>query len=140
MIKRTRYVLLAGGLVAIAALVYFWAWPLYLFATSPTPEDRCPGHERFNPVVWQNSIQVYSELQPRGCMDDDLLARYKLVGMTRAEVVQLLGEPAPTPYFREFDLVYWLGPEHGWFSIDSEWLVMKLDGSGRILEANLVTD
>ena len=140
MIKRTRYVLLAGGLVAIAAVVYFWAWPLYLFATSPMPEDRCPGHERFDPVVWQDSIQVYSDLKPRGCMVDDLLAHYKLVGMTRAEIVRLLGEPRPTAYFREFDLVYWLGSERGWLSIDSEWLVMKLDGTGRVLEAKLVTD
>jgi len=140
MTKRTRYALLSGGLVAVAALIYFWAWPLYLFATSPMPEDRCAGHERFNPVVWQDTLQVYSELKPRGCMVDDLLARYKFVGITRAAVVRLLGEPQPTAYFREFDLVYWLGPERGMLSIDSEWLVMKLDRDGRVVEVKLVTD
>ena len=140
MTTRTRNVVLAGGIVAIGAVFYFWAWPVYSFATSPGPEDRCPGHERFDPIVWQDTVQVYSELAPRGCMVDDLLARYKLVGMMRGAVVRLLGEPQPTAYFRDFDLVYWLGPERGLFSIDSEWLVMKLDSTGTVTDAHLMTD
>jgi hypothetical protein len=135
--KSARLILVSLGLVAVVAVAYYWTWP---FLTARLPEDRCPGHERFNPGVWQDTIQVYSELKPRGCMVDDLLARYHLVGMPRAEVVRLLGEPPPTEYFRNFDLVYWLGPERGVFSIDSEWLVMKLDPTGRVVEAKLVTD
>jgi outer membrane protein assembly factor BamE (lipoprotein component of BamABCDE complex) len=73
-------------------------------------------------------------------MVDDLLARYPLVGMTRAEVVRLLGEPPPAEYFRNFDLVYWLGPERGFASIDSEWLVLQLDPNGRVVQAKVVTD
>jgi hypothetical protein len=73
-------------------------------------------------------------------MVDDLLARYHLVGMTKAAVLHLLGEDPPTGYFREFDLVYWLGPERGLMSIDSEWLVIKLDAKGTVSEASLVTD
>jgi hypothetical protein len=37
-------------------------------------------------------------------------------------------------------LVYWTGPERGLMSIDSEWLVMRLDGAGRVAEVSLVTD
>jgi hypothetical protein len=42
--------------------------------------------------------------------------------------VALLGEPPKTEYFKEFDLVYYLGPERGFMGIDSEWLVLKLGG------------
>ncbi len=73
-------------------------------------------------------------------MVDDLLNGHKLVGMDRASVVELLGEPTLTSYFHEYDLVYWLGPERGLWSIDSEWLVMKLDANRRVSEAKLVTD
>ncbi len=73
-------------------------------------------------------------------MVDDLLRQNRLVGITRTEVVALLGTPAQTGYFREYDLVYWLGPERGLFSIDSEWLVMRTDSLGRVTEAKLVTD
>jgi hypothetical protein len=55
-------------------------------------------------------------------------------------VVALLGEPRRTRYFRQYDLVYWLGPERGMISIDSEWLVLRLDKRGRVTEERLVTD
>lgn len=73
-------------------------------------------------------------------MVDALLARQELRGRTRPEVVALLGEPDRTDYFRGYDLVYWLGPERGLMSIDSEWLVIRLDRAGRITERRIVTD
>ena len=73
-------------------------------------------------------------------MVDDLIERISLRGRTRAQVVELLGEPPKTEYFNDFDLVYWLGPERGIMSIDSEWLVMKLDQNGLVIERRLVTD
>ncbi|WP_412069317.1 hypothetical protein [Rubrivirga sp. IMCC43871] len=42
-------------------------------------------------------------------MVDDLLRRHDLVGQSREEVVALLGEPEPTDYFAEYDLVLRLG-------------------------------
>jgi len=55
-------------------------------------------------------------------------------------VVDLLGEPPPTEYFKGWDLVYRLGMERGFISIDSEWLVLRLAPGGRVAEARLVTD
>lgn len=138
--RRRRITIGITALAALAAIGYFWAWPLYGFLSMPVPEDRCPGHEHFDPVVWQDERRVYTALAPRGCMVDDLLARHPLRGMDRTAIVRLLGEPRPTPYFRQYDLVYWLGPERGPMSIDSEWLVMRLDAAGRVSEARLVTD
>ncbi len=105
----------------------------------PIPDDRCTTH-RFDAVAWRDSTRAYSAEAIRGCMVDDLMARVELRGKARAEVVALLGEPRPTNYFREYDLVYWLGPEPGLMSIDSEWLVLKLNRSGRVSERKLVTD
>jgi hypothetical protein len=72
-------------------------------------------------------------------MVDDLLLRHRLVGMKRAELEKLLGSPPPTAYFREYDYVYWLGPERGLFSIDSEWLVVKCTRDV-VVSATVVTD
>ena len=52
----------------------------------------------------------------------------------------MLGEPPETEYFRDWDLVYWLGPERGFMSIDSEWLVLRLHENGRAAECRIVRD
>ena len=72
-------------------------------------------------------------------MVDDLLRRHELVGMQRLQLEELLGVPPETPYFREYDYVYWLGPERGAFSIDSEWLVVKCQ-QDLVVAAKVVTD
>lgn len=96
---------------------------------------------RFDAALWRDPRRAYSEEDPvRLRMVDDLLRRHPLRGMTRAQVVALLGEPRPTRYFREYDLVYWLGPERGWLSMDSEWLVVRLDSRGRVAEYRVVRD
>lgn len=105
----------------------------------PLPDDRCRSR-RFDAAAWRDSVQAYSAAAVRGCMVDDLLNGHAFVGESRAAVVALLGEPAPTSYFREYDLVYWLGPERGLLSIDSEWLVFRLTSTGRVAERRLVTD
>src|ERR1700731_3445901 len=65
-------------------------------------------------------------------MADDLVSNKKLIGLARQEVVARLGEPPKTEYFKEFDLVYYLGPERGFISIDSEWLLLNLGPDGRV--------
>lgn len=72
-------------------------------------------------------------------MVDDLLARYELVGMTRDKVDELLGVPPETAYFTGFDYVYWLGPERGFISIDSEWLCIDFE-DGVVVDARLMRD
>src|SRR5260221_473132 len=104
--------------VAVAALVAWRAW--------------FPGRQ-FDAAAWQADAKVGSGI--RQAMADRLLTHRVLIGMTRAEVVDLLGEPPPTEYFSQWDLVYWLGPERGFMSIDSEWLVLRVGASGRVDEA-----
>ena len=61
---------------------------------------------------------------------DDLLEDHELVGMTRAQILELLGgHDNESGYFQqEQRLVYWLGPERGLMSIDSEWLILDFSG------------
>jgi len=94
----------------------------------------------FDPVQWQDRSLVESHDPIRIRMVDDLLDRYDFGGMTRDEAIGVLGEPDRTPYFREWDMVYWLGPERGFMSIDSEWLVLRLDRDGRVCDYRIARD
>ena len=133
--KAIRAALLACLTLVVLAIGGFWA-----FLRHVDPMARCRGHRRFSQTQWSDSTLAYGPLAVRGCMVDDLLARQRLRGATRREVVAMLGEPPETPYFRDYDLVYWLGPERSLMSIDSEWLVFRLDATGRVAEHRLVTD
>ena len=51
---------------------------------------------------------------------DDLLEKHELMGMSRENIERLLGDED------DADVVYYyLGPERGFISIDSEWLVIE---------------
>lgn len=63
-----------------------------------------------------------------------------LLGKPRAEVLALFGPPDPFGYFRDWDLVYWLGPERGYIGIDSEWLGLRLDEAERVVEVRILAD
>jgi hypothetical protein len=73
-------------------------------------------------------------------MVDDLLRKYQFSGMARQEVTNIIGEPDKTEYFKDWDMVYWLGPERGFISIDSEWLVFRLDSQKKVKEFKIVSD
>lgn len=92
----------------------------------------------FDRAVWQDKKAVAQEMRIR--MVDDLLQSRNFRGMTRAQVTAILGESDQTAYFSDWDMVYWLGPERDWFSIDSEWLVLRFDDSKKIAEFRIVRD
>lgn len=73
-------------------------------------------------------------------MVDDLLAKYQLKGMSKEEIISLLGESTDTEYFKtESNMVYYLGPERGLISIDSEWLVLEMQDN-HVTEVNILRD
>jgi hypothetical protein len=97
----------------------------------------------FDPVVWQKpeSHEGIDPHTPRQRMLADLM-RKVLPGKSRTEIEALLGPSLDSPYFRASgrDLIYFLGPERGLISIDSEWLLIWLDAQGRFKEARLARD
>jgi hypothetical protein len=64
-------------------------------------------------------------------MVNDLLKRRNFNGFACEQVTALLGHPDRTnfmggaQYRQDADVAYWLGPERGLVSIDSEWLVFQ---------------
>ncbi len=93
----------------------------------------------FDSGAWKASLSRPSN-PIRLRMVDDLLRRYQLRGMRQDELISLLGQPPKTDYFRDYQLVYWLGPERGFISIDSEWLAVRVGSDQRITEARIVRD
>jgi hypothetical protein len=79
-------------------------------------------------------------LKVRNRFADWLVMTGQLKGKSREEVLAVLGPPPAADKFRDWDLVYVLGPERGLFQIDYEWLVMRLDSSGRVSDAEVVRD
>lgn len=94
----------------------------------------------FQSALWKSTPATHDFTSIRIRMVDDLLESHPLVGLSRTEVEALLGPADKTPYFRNFDLVYMLGPERGFIAIDSEWLLIQLDPDGRVSQAILGTD
>jgi hypothetical protein len=96
---------------------------------------------RFDSAAWKaRSIDDGPMWPTRLRMVDDLVAGNLHRGVPRAVIEELLGAPDKTSYFRDWDLVYRLGPERAFIRIDSEWLVFRLDAGGRVAEYRIVRD
>jgi hypothetical protein len=135
--KVRRVVGAAIVVILVAGAISFWA--AYRTARQQLSESRCDGHASFVQSDWMDTTMARGRLAVRGCMVDDLLERHELRGMQRKDVIALIGEPQPSDLFPEYDMVYWLGPERGLVGIDSEFLVMKVDKSGRVTSVELRT-
>lgn len=94
--------------------------------------------EEFDPVAWKAGNLARDAVRIR--MIDDLLSRHDFHGMSKSQVIAIIGEPDQTDYFNDWDLVYCLGPERGFLSIDSEWLVLRFDNAGKIIDYRIVRD
>ena len=132
MAKRTRWILGVTFLVVLGVAVL--ATPF----VRPYIQERM-GRVRFESAAWQAALSNRTDAV-RIRMVDDLLRRHRFRGMTRQQVTAIIGQPDQTEYFRDWDMVYWLGPERGFMSIDSEWLVFRLDSQQRVSEHRLVRD
>ena len=90
--RRTRI----RNIVILAAIALFFGYRLCF-----------PGRS-FDSELWQqNKLQLGSKV--RLGMADRIVARHMLRGMTSSQVTDMLGKPPATEYFRDWDLVYWLG-------------------------------
>lgn len=93
--------------------------------------------QKFVALAWRNQqAEQYDELwPPRLCMVNDLISSGILDGMPLPELIRLLGPPDDQkfPFANDQKHVrYYLGPERGFFRIDSEWLFISLDGEERV--------
>jgi hypothetical protein len=135
-LTRRRIVVLLTGLTVLAFALPF----LFVFGIVRHFQE-WSSRIHFDSAVWKESLAKNDRnFSVRQKMVDDLLRRLPLLGMKHDQVIDLLGIPPDYGYFRDYDLVYWLGDERGFISIDSEWLVIRFDADDRVSEARLVTD
>ena len=124
---------LAAGIL-LAGFIGIIAWLFF----GPEIQERLQ-RRKFDAVEWRSADPSRTNTRTR--MVDDLLRSGQLKGKSRAEVMALLGQPRPVPgYFERSDLVYRVGPERGFISIDSEWLVLQFDRSSNVVGVKIVTD
>ena len=123
-----------GTLLVIASPVFI------LFGTLASGEIEERTHRvAFDSAVWKASLERQDD-PIRLRMVDDLLRRYRLRGMREDELIALLGKPPKTDYFSGYQIIYWLGPERGFISIDSEWLAVRVGPNQRVIDARIVRD
>jgi hypothetical protein len=119
------------GLIVVALVVLVSCLVLWKPVTSYV--NQTP----FDSAQWKASLEKRDPLRQR--MVSSLVAKHHLLGQTKTQVDQLLGTPPTTGYFKDYDLVYWLGPERSLFGIDSEWLCLKLQ-NGKVSQVDILTD
>jgi hypothetical protein len=119
----SRVALVAGALVGIAFV-------LWLGFRCPLPFVASLWHVSLDGTTFNTRYRVADGLEFTG----------RLMGMTRSEVLGLLGPPPPTDKFEDHGLVYVLGPERGWISLDYEWLLVDFDPAGRASTVRVVSD
>ncbi|MEW6208487.1 MAG: hypothetical protein AB1631_08970 [Acidobacteriota bacterium] len=134
---RNRKIIFAiVALFGLFSLFLVWAWPIYSFLSS---YDRPPSIQ-FESERWKNKNLEESGHPIRIQMIDDLISSRMLDGMSKAEILKLLGEADNDGYFKDWDMVYWLGPERSPISIDSEWLVIRFDSEEKVFEYKTARD
>ncbi len=115
------------------------AFAVLLNACGPTSQPyRGLGAKRFDRHKWLDADLAQ---HTRSDMAADLLMQQPLVGRTKAEIIDLLGNPEQEPHkFAEYDLVYVLGPDRTVTPIDFEWMLIKLDDQGRATRIMFASD
>ena len=76
----------------------------------------------FAPEVWKGSGTHDGS---RVTMLADLRRQHALEKLCKPALIALLGERTVTNKFGDYDLVYWLGDEGGYASVDSRWLLIR---------------
>lgn len=101
--------------------------------------------KKFDSIIWQDNLLVKADkkfISEREKMLADLVKNI-LPGKTKNEIELLLGKSLETTYFKssDKDLIYYLGPERdNYMNIDSEWLLIWLDESGKFKKYGIVND
>ena len=92
----------------------------------------------FAKASWFAGINDSERPTVRQRMLEDIQSRLVQPGMARTEIITALGNSDTDEYFREHDLVYWIGPDPSY--IDSEWLVIDFDEEDKLVSTAVVID
>ena len=115
-----------------------WSAVLLTALVSLACGHRAAAPRVFDSSAWKVQRRDFQD-KTRCSMVDSLLKEHPLRGLSKAEVITLLGPQDDPSYFKSWDLRYWMGQQHGFIPIDSEWLVIRFE-DGRVSEYAIVTD
>jgi hypothetical protein len=119
--NRTPYLALAVVVILFFGVLFFWFMAGYVHAAP------------FEATAWKaNSLDGEQMGPTRLRMIDDLFKLHLLKGRTGDEVQMLLGPADRTQPNHDRDLLYALGHDPGSWRLDVEWLVIRLNSSGRV--------
>ena len=76
-----------GLLIATGVIAFSLALLMYVLPKGPF------SGRNFDRAVWMEFANDYVDDNPRGAMVQDIQQRHLVTGMSRAEVIELLGEP-----------------------------------------------
>jgi hypothetical protein len=122
-------------LALVPVLLVGVAWVYFRFVLTSPYEGRYA--RPFEREAW-----IAAADDPEGArflMVEDLLSRGLLEGLTLAQAGELLGPPTDTAHFSGLGPCWYLGPEPGFMSIDSAWLVLELE-IDRVVGGRVLTD
>jgi hypothetical protein len=136
---RRRIVWILVAVLGTPVALYGLAWACFVVIPS---SDDYRHRLAFDENAWRGrSADAGDDWPTRLRMVNSLMDRRLLDGRTQPQVVELLGPADDTSKWRDWDVVYRLGPERkGLFRIDSEWLVIRLGPSGRVVSYRIVAD
>ncbi len=134
-----RILTVAIGVPVVLLVLYLLVFGAF-FTVGPAAENYSQ-RVAFDAPSWRaRSLDQDVKWPTRLRMIDDLMGKRRLDGLSPPDVLALLGPADQTSKWKEWDLVYWLGPERGPFGVDSEWLVIKFDSSGAVQNYQIVRD
>lgn len=84
----------------------------------------------FDSAGWKNPKSTSGEFSVRQRMVNNLIAQNRLIGLTKRQVTDLLGQPE---FVVHRECYYDLGLESGWLKIDNESLVLEFDSHARVI-------
>jgi hypothetical protein len=97
------------------------------------------GPKPFDRDLWNTFANVQDDAWlRRQRMALWLIGTGAMQGIERAQAVALLGQPAESTRFGDGELAYPLGRGLGFFLVDDNWLLIRLDESGRVTDARVV--
>jgi hypothetical protein len=132
-------------LLVFVLLAFVTAGGVYLYGGyqfARALKESAPLEERpFDAELWKKPLKVAHGRTSRSEMVEDLLQKHDFRGWTKEKVEALLGPSgAPLVGMAEFAFVYYLGADRSFLPIDNEWLVFKLDDSGKVRDAHTMPD
>lgn len=129
---KTRNVgILTFFVIVAASATYFVFHSLSANYVQPMP---------FDSALWKSARNNTASNSTRLRMVDNLLENQTLEGMSKQDIIKLLGEPDETKSPQDFDMVYLLGQERRPNGVHSESLVFRLDDKEVVTEAKVITN